>query len=120
MFIRHLIIQFLIANILFSNFAWAVDECGYLFNVPTEEINASADIQFSNSSTSDREYSKKELHTSADTNNCDVNCSANARLLYISFSLPAIDFTDVHAIIFSSDPSYRSFNGQPLTKPPRV
>ncbi len=127
MFIRHLITQFLIANILFSNLVWAIDECGYLFDVPTPEINASLDVQFTDrinleSKLLKKELIKKEVDNDKNTgiNNCDVSCSANAHLLYISFSFPAIDFTDVHSIIFSSDPSYRSFNRQPPTKPPRV
>ncbi len=106
--IRRIIIQLLILNILLSNFAWAVDDCAYLFDAPAQQ-NSSADNS-SNDSAGDNSQNIS----------CDSHCFANARLLYVSFTLPEIIFMDVQAVILYSSSNYHSVTGDTPGKPPKV
>jgi hypothetical protein len=122
MFTKHIIIPFLIVNILFSNLAWSVDECGYLFEQPNKVINTQFDDHLNNfliSKTDDLQKSNIPGED-IDKNACDINCSANVRLLFISFSLPFVHLTTIDSIFDSLESSFYSIQGQPPVKPPRV
>lgn len=122
MFTRQLIIQFLIVNILFSNFAWAIDECGYLFDLSTtEQITFQYDNPIADRASLKTDNLKQNNpDDNASNSACDVNCSANIRLLYVSFSLPLVHFTAIDSTVNSMESSYHSIHDQPPVKPPRA
>ena len=116
MFSRYLIIQLLIVNILFSNLAWAVDECAYLFNHSDQYASVLVN-QLDNASEDDTAINSSNTSTSL---SCDSHCFANIRLTYVSYHLFDIHFVNSDTDITSIQRTYHSIQGQPPIKPPRV
>ncbi len=122
MFIRQLIIQLLVLNIVFSNFAWAIDECAYNFSDSNRsEFLITAD-QFSNHyQRYDDQLVDNDADNSTSTNvNCDSHCFANVQLIYVAFHLNDIQFLNNYSNINSRQVPWHSINAQPPVKPPRV
>ncbi len=116
MFIRQLIINLLVLNIVLSNFAWAIDECAYDFSNSDAIIFSISSDQSAGNSSLD-----KDSDNNASTNvSCDSHCFANVRLVYFAFDLTDIPFLDNHSTINSRQVNWHSVNTQPPVKPPRV
>lgn len=105
MLIRRIITQLLILTILFSNFAWAMDECALFQEVSAQEIS---------------QISNPPLDEDSENNSCDSRCIGHAKLLYISYRSPYIEFTDTKSNITFLLSFYHSAQGKPPTKPPKV
>ena len=112
--IRQLVIQLLVLNILFSNFAWAVDECTYLIEGPEtflkHSIDESKDLLFNDSSDISNQTS----------NSCNFHCFAHIQSAVNINSLSDISYYPPSTLIVSFQTSYFSFQKQPPIRPPRV
>ena len=116
MFIRQLIINLLVLNIVLSNFAWAMDDCAYNFtNSDNIDILISSDQSAKNFSSD-----KDSDNSASSTVSCDSHCFANIRLVYVAFDLTDIPFIDNHSNFISRQILWYSVNTQPPVKPPRV
>ncbi len=122
MFPRQLIIQLLVLNIVFSNFAWAIDECAYDFTNP-----GSSDFFISMDHNSGPYQIHNEQQTDNDTDipgsfnvKCDAHCFANMRLIYIAFDFTTIQYINNHSFINYYPLPWFSVIAQPPVKPPRV
>ena len=127
MFIRQLIINLLVLNIVFSNFAWAIDECAYDFsNSNSTEFLMTVD-QLSNHQLSNHSQTcnDQKVDKDADINgssnvSCDNHCFANVQLIYVAFHLNDIQFLNNYSNINSRQVPWHSINAQPPVKPPKV
>jgi len=99
---RHIIIiPLLIMTILFSNMAWAMDECALFTDISDQNMSQATN-------TPSEDGSVKSA--------CDTNCIGWAQLLYISYRTSSIKISNSHFEVIPPHPSfYRSLQHKPPT-----
>ena len=106
MFTRRITTSLLTLTLLFSNMAWAMDECVLLVEVPGQNISQATNILSEDGSVK---------------NYCDIYCIGWAQLLYISYPTSSINISNSHFEVIPLHPSfYHSLQHKPPTEPPQV
>jgi len=105
MFIRHIMIQLLSLSILFSNVAWAMDDCTWFMDVSGQDISQTSTPLSDNDSA---------------TNTCDNYCIAWVHLLYINYQTSSINTITHHFYGILPSSFYHSLQRKPPTEPPQV
>jgi len=105
MFNRCIIIPLLIMTILFSNMAWAMDECAELTVVSEQSMSQAANISSDDGS---------------ENSSCDTYCIGWAQLLYISYCTSPTMTNNNHFDVIPHPSFYHSLQRKPPTAPPQV
>ena len=105
MFIRLIITQLLTLSILFSNIAWAMDECSWFTNVSGQEMSQTATPPSDNGSV---------------TGSCNSYCIGWIHLLYINYQASSINTITHHFDGMPKFSFYHSLQRKPLTEPPQA
>lgn len=105
MFMRRIMIQLLTLSILFSNIAWAMDECTWFTDVSGQDISQATTPPSDNGSV-------KSF--------CDSYCIGWVHLLYINYQTFSINTISHHfdGVLHSS--FYHSLQRKPPTEPPQA
>jgi hypothetical protein len=107
--LTHLITLFLSLSILFSNMAWAMDECSLTDEFSTQALNsldiASEDHTLSNNPTG---------------NTCNSSCAGWNHLNYLTYTTPFVSITKLQNTVAAYSITYYFTLKKPLVKPPNV
>lgn len=116
--ITRFISLFLCLNILFSNMAWAMDECSLSVEFSTHTV-----VQFDSANNSNGDIASHEQiftdETTAD-NTCNTFCVGWTHLNYISYTTPVIDISKTHSNVIQRSFIYHFTQRKPPTEPPKV
>jgi len=116
--VTRLISLFLCLNILFSNMAWAMDECSLNVEFSTHTV-----IQFDSAISSNGDIASPEKFFTDDTsvdNTCNIFCVGWTHLNYISYTTPVINITKTHSDVVQCPFTYHFSQHKPPTEPPKV
>jgi len=105
MFMRCIIISLLTLTILFSNMAWAMDECALQVNVSEQNISS---------------VSNTLADDGSESVICNIFCVGWAQLLYIGHKTPSTINIAHHFNVIPYSSFYHSLNQKPPTEPPQA
>jgi len=105
MFIRRIIISLLVMTLLFSNMAWAMDECAVFTDVSGQNISSAANTPSDDGSVNSF---------------CYTHCIGWSQLLYISYSTSPINISNFQFDVIPPPSFYQSLQSKPPTEPPQV
>lgn len=103
MFMPRIIIPLLVLTILFSNMAWAMDECALFTDISGQNMS-----QVTNTPSEDGSVKSA----------CDTYCIGWAQLLYISYLTSSINISNSHFDVILPPSFYHSLQHKPPTEPP--
>lgn len=113
-----LIATFLCLSLLFSNMAWAMDECSLtteFFTQTIDSVNLNTDP-----GTTDTTFSERNVIDNSSGNGCDTLCAGWTHLNYISYKTPIINAIKTHNDIAPLSFIYHFSLRKPPTEPPKV
>ncbi|HHJ16122.1 MAG TPA: hypothetical protein ENJ80_05425 [Gammaproteobacteria bacterium] len=102
---RRILIQLLTLSILFSNMAWAMDECALFVDVPGRPVSQEADTPSDDSSVNSI---------------CDTYCIGWAQLLCMSYQTSSSNIIAYQFDVLTRASFYHSLQRKPPTEPPQA
>jgi hypothetical protein len=102
---RIILIPLLIMTILFSNMAWAMDECLLFADLSGQKVSQIADTP-----------PKEDAKNTA----CDTLCYSWSQFLFIGYRTPSINISANHFDVVPQFSFYHSLRRKPPTEPPQV